>query len=317
MSNAAENLAQDTPRWVTNGGMTQDDWHVLGQYIYYLSLLEEATHRLQGRGKSQRFGAAWEVIPTCESILNIYEREKVALAKADYEADNMFEDYYKININLAWDKINKYWTKVDNCPAYYAACRLHPYYKDFTNVAWKDRPDWIGAMDRKFLDLWAPYRDEGRPPTPQAPQPSKKRSQLDNYSQIQDMIDATLRGRGAIPIREDDELERWERLQMAEPGSEYFYNPFQFWDVHKHEFPRLYKLAIDVLSIPASSADCERMFSELGDMLEPRRERMLPQLVTALQYSRHWAKRPWIGAGALVGDREVENLMQQIDAQDD
>lgn len=44
----------DVPRWVLNGGMAQDDWHVISQYIHYLSPLEEATHRLQGRGKSGR-----------------------------------------------------------------------------------------------------------------------------------------------------------------------------------------------------------------------------------------------------------------------
>jgi hypothetical protein len=35
------------------------------------------------------------------------------------------------------------------------------------------------------------------------------------------------------------------------------------------EYPNLSRLAIDTLSIPASSFECERLFSELGDLLEP------------------------------------------------
>jgi hypothetical protein len=47
-------------------------------------------------------------------------------------------------------------------------------------------------------------------------------------------------------------------------------------------------MAIDVLSIPASSCECERMFSELGDLHEPRRRQILPQLLAAIQCVRRW-----------------------------
>ena len=49
-------------------------------------------------------------------------------------------------------------------------------------------------------------------------------------------------------------------------------------------------MAINILSIPASSCDCERMFSELGDLLEPRRRHMGSGLLAALQCVRSWQK---------------------------
>ena len=49
-------------------------------------------------------------------------------------------------------------------------------------------------------------------------------------------------------------------------------------------------MAFDIL---ASRANCERMFSELGDLLEARRMKMRPQLTSAIQCSMAWLKKPW------------------------
>ena len=57
------------------------------------------------------------------------------------------------------------------------------------------------------------------------------------------------------------------------------------------KYPNLSRLAIDTLTIPASSCECERLFSELGDLLEPRRRKIGAQLLAALQLIRSWARR--------------------------
>ena len=48
-------------------------------------------------------------------------------------------------------------------------------------------------------------------------------------------------------------------------------NPLKYWQLQTQQYPTLAKFAINVLTIPASAADCERTFSELGDMLDTRR----------------------------------------------
>jgi hAT family C-terminal dimerisation region len=58
------------------------------------------------------------------------------------------------------------------------------------------------------------------------------------------------------------------------------------WMSQKATYPRLAKMAFDILTIPASSADCERMFSELGDLLEVRRMKMRPYLISAIQCNK-------------------------------
>ena len=40
-------------------------------------------------------------------------------------------------------------------------------------------------------------------------------------------------------------------------------------------------MAFDILTILVSSVDCERMFTELGDLLEARRMKMRPQPISA------------------------------------
>ena len=41
----------------------------------------------------------------------------------------------------------------------------------------------------------------------------------------------------------------------------------------------LLRLAVDVLTIPDPNCECERMFSELGDLLEPRRRKISSEFV--------------------------------------
>ncbi|KAG9378361.1 Dimer-Tnp-hAT domain containing protein [Pyrenophora tritici-repentis] len=71
-----------------------------------------------------------------------------------------------------------------------------------------------------------------------------------------------------------------------------------------------HKFAIDMLSIPGSSCECERLFSELGDLLEPRRHSISPQLLAAIQCDRRWI-RAGFGSGEVpvkeaISDEEMD-----------
>jgi hypothetical protein len=66
------------------------------------------------------------------------------------------------------------------------------------------------------------------------------------------------------------------------------YNQLLYWQLQSQQYPTLSKFAIDILTIPASAADCERTFSEFGDMLGMWRLRMKVELITALQCLKSW-----------------------------
>ena len=75
--------------------------------------------------------------------------------------------------------------------------------------------------------------------------------------------------------------------------------------------PHPAQLALDVITIPVSSCDCEHTFSELGNLLERRRWKMSHQLVAALQILRGWIRAYFeTPSGAhieQVTDEEVES----------
>ncbi|KAI1559902.1 Dimer-Tnp-hAT domain containing protein, partial [Pyrenophora tritici-repentis] len=106
---------------------------------------------------------------------------------------------------------------------------------------------------------------------------------------------------------DEDEFKRWKRSEpAAKRGTEHADNPIKYWVSMRDCYPSLSKLALDVLSIPASSCECERLFSDLGDLLEPRRRRLGPQLLAAIQCVRRW-QRAGLGGDDEVVEEEAAN----------
>jgi hypothetical protein len=69
-------------------------------------------------------------------------------------------------------------------------------------------------------------------------------------------------------------------------------DPIAWWlqPVQQVKYPNLSKMAINVLSIPAMSADVERLFSSAGLTLLDRRNRMGTELLEALECLKSWLK---------------------------
>jgi hypothetical protein len=285
------NKLPEAPRWMRSDGLTAADWAVVTEYLDVLKPLKSATKRLEGRGKSGRFGAIAEIIPVFEYILSYYEQRVKAYEAVDYNAhDEAPKDHLAINFRAAWAKISEYYAKLDDSPAYYAATILHPYYKTYCDTVWSDKPEWLVANNRNFRALWQLYSASPR----KVRRPDVLTSDIDNA------IDGLINPSASINNNtDDDEFERWKRSEpRAEKGSNHANNPIKYWIELRDRYPNLSKLALDVLSIPASSCNCERLFSELGDLLEPRRRAIKPQLLAAIQCVRRWQR-------AGLGDVEV------------
>ena len=88
----------------------------------------------------------------------------------------------------------------------------------------------------------------------------------------------TVRRACAQAMRSHDWLPALPRTVARFPtGSDSANSPIKYWVSLEDRYPNLSKLAIDMLSITSSSCECERLFSELGDLLEPRRRNISPQ----------------------------------------
>jgi hypothetical protein len=273
---SCDNKLPDVQPWMQSDGLSAADWAVIAEYMDALKPLKAATERLEGRGKSGGFGAIAELIPVFEYILSYYEQRLKAYKAVDYNAHNKApEDHLAINLRAAWAKANNYYAKLDLSPAYYTATILHPYYKTYCKTSWSDKPDWLNANNRHFRALWAEYNT-----SPHIVQrPKLLSNNMDDV--IDSLIDPTATANNNAA---EDEYNKWKRSEpRAEKGSDYARNPIQYWVALRNHYPSLSKLALDVLSIPASSCECERMFSELGNLLEPCWRAIQPQLLLAIQ----------------------------------
>jgi hypothetical protein len=277
-----QNLKQPkVPEWMKSDGLTAADWQVINEYIEVLAPLKTATKRLEGHGKSGGFGSVAEIIPVFEVLLHKLEQQLQNYDSVNHEEHaEAPEDHIAINLRAALIVAREYYTKLDNSPAYYAATVLHPRYRRFCDTVWAEKPDWLATSNRNFESLWAEYRALPKPCAPAAP-----------YSNdLDDAIDSLCNPR-ATAAEDEDKYSKWKRCeQVAEKDSASALDPIQYWMGLRRQYPNLSRLALDVLSIPASSCECERMFSELGDLLEPRRQGMSARLLAAIQCVRRWRR---------------------------
>ncbi|RYN15529.1 hypothetical protein AA0113_g12768 [Alternaria arborescens] len=280
------NKLPNAPSWMRSNGLKAADWAVITEYIEVLKPLKEATKRLEARGKQGSFGAIYDVIPVFEYVIGAYEAILRTYDHVDFNVHpEAPEDHLAINLNAAWRKANDYYTKLDASPAYYSATCLHPYYKNYCSNSWREKPHWIVSNEAELQQLWARYKPISLPIT--RPRPPRSGG-------IDDAIAAlvNVEPENEVDISKIDELNRWRRYEPAWTKEQFEQegNPVKYWISLRSRYPNLSRLAIDLLTIPASSCQCERLFSELGDLLEPRRRKIGSQLLAAIRCTRSWRR---------------------------
>ena len=71
---------------------------------------------------------------------------------------------------------------------------------------------------------------------------------------------------------------------LAEPNIPRSEDPLKYWVKQKHVYPHLYILARNLLSVPASSVPCERVFSKAGEIVSKKRNRLNPNTVEKIVF---------------------------------
>ena len=71
---------------------------------------------------------------------------------------------------------------------------------------------------------------------------------------------------------------------MAEPLLDEDLNPLEWWKNHSKKYSLIFKLALQFLSVPATSAASERTFSSAGNIVTPKRSCLKPEHVNLLTF---------------------------------
>jgi hypothetical protein len=81
----------------------------------------------------------------------------------------------------------------------------------------------------------------------------------------------------------------------------------------KEERPLLYKVALDILPIQATSVPCEQSFSSSKETITPRRNRMEPELMEQLQILKYIYRHDKLNPMAAQYMTETELADEQDD----
>jgi hypothetical protein len=260
---------------------------------------------LEGRGRHGWHGAIWEVLITFEWLLDQLEGLKDRLKDIDCNDPDAPEDHLVSNVNLAHTKLSKYYEKFDDAPVYYTATILHPHYKHHLEALWKVpdnynsaqdgrhyRDGWLSNNHRAFLQLWQDHKDNAVVATGAANSPPLKKPRVglsaSRSAFLQSSMEQAIK-QVEVNLRED-KYEVWKRHPTLAEDDPLALDPIQYWQQQAKQFPVLAKFAINVLTIPAAAADCERTFSELSDLLGTRRLCVKPELLAVLQSLKSWKR---------------------------
>jgi hypothetical protein len=255
------------------------EWLVIDQTIDFLRPFKEATKACKG--------------------------DKVTLDKVQLYMDGLRQHYidqrseYSTNpamlgaIVTSWYAFDKYYSLINETGAYTLAALLHPNCrKSYLIASWE--PRWVNAGISRARKVWLQYK--------KAPEePEKDSSTLTHFERYIAGIQAKQRSSKSGQI---DEFDRF----INAPPDNIDISALDWWlqPTQERSYPQLSRLAINILSAPAMSAESERVFSGARRTIPWTRARLNSSSIERLECLKHWQKT------GLVDD-EFEEVGDYID----
>lgn len=277
--------------------LSDKDWEVLEIFSQLLGYYECTIKMLEGDGQIRKrkrgwmgsYGNIWDVIQGFEFLLDKLEDYK---AMAERFPD---PEHFRININLGWQKLDKYYQLLSETPIYYTGLALHPAYRwKWFDRKWAGNPEWIRQAKRIVHDVWHYEYRETRLPrmavNDEKPAPKRQKTYSNPFQEYLE------ENRCAAPATQgddclepfEDEFQHW--ISNHESGDAQVRDPLAYWHEKRFKYPRLSRMALDFLTIQPMSAECERLFSAAGRMVTPLRSRLEAQVIGTCQVLRSWLR---------------------------
>jgi hypothetical protein len=265
--------------------LSDDEWQILSQYVLLLEPLNDATDDLQGRpGVKNNLG----LIHVQQDIECIVEDFTQALKDYGTAPNTTLESewHFSKQIQIALDKAQDYYARLDDSSAYLAAVVLHPKYKwEYLEAQWATKKSWLADGRAAVTKLWLTYAQQPISEAISSPNKLNKSGRELNKMQAY-RAKSFEKAKSRPPTRAVRDEYSLYCHQMPDITCEH---PLQWWSTTGFKtYPHLARMAIDILSIPAMSDEPERVFSRLGLMVTKRRNHLHQNTIQASQCLYSW-----------------------------
>lgn len=250
-----------------------DDWLHLQEISNGLLPFYEVTERLEGLAKFGHHGAIWEALPSLTILLDAM-KAGVTQTQATRGSRNT-PSPLTVAYQNAWEKLQKYYSLTDNAHSIYAAAiLLHPSLrKRYFDRYWVgEEAEWKDLMISHVKSVWEKdYKPHLPPPT----QPDRPLTLMERHLQG---IQETAPGADEFDSYINSPIVKFNTPDAVIP---WILSAENIW-------PGIKQQALDLLSIPAMSAELERVFSQAKHTVTPTRNRLSADTIEVLELLRHW-----------------------------
>jgi hypothetical protein len=238
------------------------------------------TMRIEGHGKNGVKGVIWEALPVLNHLLSHCETQVAALeAQIRLPNHTDCDKYLLLCYQNAWEKLTKYNALSDDHHDLYAAgALLNPCLKQvwFEETWVGESADWIPIMLQTNRDNWERKYKRNTPIEPL----------IEFRSALDISLLSTMRSRQVM----SDEFSTYlatppESLQKWNEDN----SLFAWW--MRSPYSTLRQWAFDTLTIPATSAEIERVFSQARRLITDDRNSLSIKNIEVLLCYKHWMRQ--------------------------
>lgn len=277
---------------IVNDKLTAEDWHTISLYVDLLKPFKDATLSLEGHSGKSKAGM-WLVLPMYEKLMQHLEENKERLSVHDSVAKGSDQPelpgafttsrhHLSAAVNLGWIKLDQYYNRLDDNDIYIAAVLLHPVQKwRWFEKHWHDHQDWIVSARTAFQRLWRTHKDE----------------LVEHHFEVPIQVDDE-------QLAGDESEDEWATEASSKSKDQYqaylgeafhpqlksHHSPIEYWLSKRQVWPQLAQLALNIYSATPMSDEPERLFSEAGDILAPKRRQMTGQTLAQLLSLKRWQR---------------------------
>lgn len=243
--------------------LSANEWNDLEKLQSFLLFFYDATLSTESRRATID-----KVLPTMDFLLEQFEEGKIK-----YQDDAFMGPC----CNSGWSKLEKYYSMTDRSPVYIAALVLCPQYKwEYIDISWP--AEWIPPAKIRMQEFW---QAEYKSTAVTIPLPESMAPPQNSFQKWQQR-----RERSALDIDEYLKYLQAPVLPAVTDARAWWLEPTQ-----QKTFPALSVMALDILSIPAMSAEPERLFSGAKITITDRRNRLGIESIQAIECCKSWFSR--------------------------